>query len=182
MTGARDAPRPSQSQQSHPLWLTQWLTRWVVPGAGVYPRRNMCQSLPISEARRKSRVSPPGFTNAAMGRGPRAAAFEGGKSADGNATLWRPRSLWIYLCSSGLFFGGGGVVVRGRLSRPWKKQFKSFLSVCKQFVSFQRKIPPQASWVNVYPQKDQNHRAASVVYLAHGNVFGCSFFFFLSLA
>lgn len=45
------------------------------------------------------------------------------------------RSEWIYLCSSWLFSCGGGVVVRGRLSRPWRRQFKSFISVCKQFVS-----------------------------------------------
>lgn len=45
----------------------------------------------------------------------------------------------IYLCSSGLFSGGGGVVVRGRLSGPWRKQLQSVLSVCKHFISVQLK-------------------------------------------
>lgn len=76
VTGAREAPRPSQSRQSHPLWLRQWLTCWVVPGAGVHPRRNMCQSLSISEAGWKSRVSLPGFQQR-DGVGPHPATFQG---------------------------------------------------------------------------------------------------------
>lgn len=79
--------------------------------------------------------------------------------------MYKPKC--IYLCSSELFSGGRGVVVGGRMSRPWRKQFESF-----QFAN---------TWSQFSEKFHQGHTctrnnwAGSVAYLAHGTVLLMSF-------